>query len=290
MEMLASYLFVVAATLSTVVDVKSRDIRPADALGWSWRQSFKRFAIALMVWEWFLIIGFLEFSAFKGWMSATREWGLDARYSLWGMAAGALLGGVVAWRWHWRGWHLFIRVGALMALATEVWCDLAGVAAGGRVGLTGGTLAIGALVAVFGGFNAGIDETRARRTGAWFWVRVPLLGALAIALVLAGVFIGAMVLTSGADGGGDWLMGFGIALVVGGAFGFVAFFRFGGFQGVQHFVLRRLLARSGRLPMDASSLLDRAAQMNLLQKVGFGYRFIHALLLEYFAEQETKTP
>jgi len=134
---------------------------------------------------------------------------------------------------------------------------------------------------VLGGFTPGIDETRARRTGAWFWVRVPLLTALAVAGVFAGIFSSVVMFSGGSQE--HWLESIGISLVAGGAFGFVAFFRFGGFQGVQHFVLRQLLAQSGRFPRRARPLLEEAVRLNLLQKVGSGYRFIHALLLDHFA-------
>ena len=76
----------------------------------------------------------------------------------------------------------------------------------------------------------------------------------------------------------------GMAIAVGAMCGLVAFFRFGGFNGLQHGVLRWLLLRSGHLPPKPGQFLDRAAQLALLQKVGFGYRFIHALLLDHLAE------
>ncbi len=57
-----------------------------------------------------------------------------------------------------------------------------------------------------------------------------------------------------------------------------------GFQAyAQHRVLLWLLQRSGTLPPRYERFLDFAADHVLLQRVGGGYRFIHALLLDYFA-------
>lgn len=52
---------------------------------------------------------------------------------------------------------------------------------------------------------------------------------------------------------------------------------------IQHRVLRRQLQRAGAVPPRYECFLDFAADHVLLQRVGGGYRFIHALLLDYFA-------
>ncbi len=52
---------------------------------------------------------------------------------------------------------------------------------------------------------------------------------------------------------------------------------------IQHQVLRRQLQRAGAVPPRYERFLDFAADHVLLQRVGGGYRFIHALLLDYFA-------
>ncbi len=52
---------------------------------------------------------------------------------------------------------------------------------------------------------------------------------------------------------------------------------------IQHRVLRHELQRAGAVPPHYERFLDFAADHVLLQRVGGGYRFIHALLLDYFA-------
>ena len=49
-----------------------------------------------------------------------------------------------------------------------------------------------------------------------------------------------------------------------------------------------MLWRNGSLPWDCVSFLDYAAERILLRKVGGGYIFLHRLLLDYFADLETK--
>lgn len=53
----------------------------------------------------------------------------------------------------------------------------------------------------------------------------------------------------------------------------------------QHQLLVQALVRSGCIPSRFLTFLDFAADHVLLQRVGGGYRFIHALLLDYFADQ-----
>jgi hypothetical protein len=51
-----------------------------------------------------------------------------------------------------------------------------------------------------------------------------------------------------------------------------------------HFILRFLLWRRGKIPYSFIAFLDHAAGLVFLHKVGGGYIFIHRLLQEYFAE------
>ncbi len=280
MGTLAGYGMLIAATLSTVTDVKSRDIRPADAIGWSWRQSGRRAALATVALQWFLLIGFLEYLLLKRGAATSAEFGVDGAGFLPALAITTVVVVAVAWRWKWRGWLTVASCVTLGLLGGEVGQLLT---SGGSKGLLSATLFIGLLAAIFGGLTAGIDETRARRMGAWFWVKVPLLAALSVSMVIGVIFGGFGLAVGGWDNlSMTALMG----AITGGSLGTVAFFRFGGFQGVQHFVLRRLLQRSGRLPGNPTEFLDEAARLNLLQKVGFGYRFMHALLLDHFAARE----
>ena len=49
-------------------------------------------------------------------------------------------------------------------------------------------------------------------------------------------------------------------------------------------ILREREAKYDRNARDYARFLDHAADLIFLQKVGGGYRFIHRLLLEHFAE------
>ena len=61
----------------------------------------------------------------------------------------------------------------------------------------------------------------------------------------------------------------------------------GGFACIQHFVLRIVLYRSGKIPWNYARFLDYATERIFLQKVGGGYIFIHRLLLDHFASLES---
>lgn len=63
---------------------------------------------------------------------------------------------------------------------------------------------------------------------------------------------------------------------------------FGGFDFLQHLVLRLLLRHDGRVPWRYAQFLDQAAHQILLRKVGGGYIFIHRLLLEHLARTEQR--
>ncbi len=73
-----------------------------------------------------------------------------------------------------------------------------------------------------------------------------------------------------------WLMAYlsmGFALV----YGWLAYF--------QHGRLRRLLYDRGHIAEDYPAFLNQTAERNLLRKVGGGYTFVHALLLQYFSKR-----
>jgi len=69
----------------------------------------------------------------------------------------------------------------------------------------------------------------------------------------------------------------------------VGLLRYGGLDIIQHYILRLILIMQGHMPRDYARFLDYAVDRIFLQKVGGGYRFIHRMLLEHFANmQETE--
>jgi hypothetical protein len=59
---------------------------------------------------------------------------------------------------------------------------------------------------------------------------------------------------------------------------------YGGLDFIQHYTLRLILVIQGHTPRNYAGFLDYTVDRIFLQKVGGGYRFIHRLLLEHFAE------
>lgn len=57
----------------------------------------------------------------------------------------------------------------------------------------------------------------------------------------------------------------------------------GGLACFRHFVLRRLLWQSGKIPFNYPDFLDRAAKCILLRKAGGGYMFVHLEFQDYMA-------
>lgn len=64
--------------------------------------------------------------------------------------------------------------------------------------------------------------------------------------------------------------------------GLVGGLLYGGLAAWQHRRLLAILQEDGAMPPDYVHFLDYAAERNLLRKVGGGYMFTHALLLDYF--------
>ena len=63
----------------------------------------------------------------------------------------------------------------------------------------------------------------------------------------------------------------------------ILFLWFGGFEWLKHYVLRSVLGASGQLPLNLPRLLDHARGLNLMQRVGSAYIFVHRRLLEHLA-------
>ena len=280
------YLAMVAFSFVAPVDVRTLDIKPSDTMLWSTPQAVERFGVAMVGFNLLIFIvvggGIVVMLVSGSGSEVARMFG-----DLW-FSAGLLLGAVAGSMVGRRIWPR----GRLLAVSAA--CAV--VAFGGQLGalvsrwdFTGFTMvllecALAAFIGVFGGFASGmIDPTRARRSAVWIWLRVPLLafGVFGLLASIPGVVL--LLLDGGrAPGKGVW-EAVGTLLLAGAGVGLVAFFRFGGFNGLQHGVLRLLLVRSGVLPPRADKFFEHAAQRALMQKVGFGYRFIHALLLQHLA-------
>ncbi|MEM7030538.1 MAG: hypothetical protein AAF629_13290, partial [Chloroflexota bacterium] len=61
---------------------------------------------------------------------------------------------------------------------------------------------------------------------------------------------------------------------------------YGGLDVIRHYTLRLLLILQGHTPRNYAHFLDHATDLIFLQKVGGGYRFIHRLVLEHFADMD----
>jgi hypothetical protein len=66
-------------------------------------------------------------------------------------------------------------------------------------------------------------------------------------------------------------------------FAVIGFFRYGGLDAVQHWLIRFLMIRSGRLPTAPAAFLQYAAKLILLRRRGSNYEFIHATFLDHVA-------
>ena len=65
--------------------------------------------------------------------------------------------------------------------------------------------------------------------------------------------------------------------------------RYGVTTCIQHFNLRQILYRKGRIPWNYARFLNYASERLLMKKVGGGYVFYHRMLMEHFARRYTET-
>ena len=131
-----------------------------------------------------------------------------------------------------------------------------------------------------------IEERTEPNQGIWLsrnnCIRLGLSGGL-IGGLLWGLFVGLIVsldknLLEGLKLGlGAGLMS---VILIGGLVGL----KYGGAACIQHFNLRGILYRKGRIPKDYADFLDYASERLLMKKVGGGYVFYHRMLMEHFAQ------
>ena len=63
----------------------------------------------------------------------------------------------------------------------------------------------------------------------------------------------------------------------------VIFLWFGGLDVIKHYLLRAVLGASGQTPWNLARFLEQARGLNLMQRVGSAYIFVHRRLLEHLA-------
>jgi eukaryotic-like serine/threonine-protein kinase len=132
---------------------------------------------------------------------------------------------------------------------------------------------------ILNGLRRKIIETKSNpNQGIWLSIRNAIFGGLIVGLSF-GLGIGILTgLINGLSYGVNSLYSVGVS------FGLVGALRYGGLDVIQHYTLRLILLIQGQTPANYARFLDYAVDRIFLQKVGGGYRFIHRLLLEHFAE------
>jgi hypothetical protein len=85
---------------------------------------------------------------------------------------------------------------------------------------------------------------------------------------------------------GGLVFGLVYGLLLGLVFGLVYGLLFGLGPAFQHLMIRFWLARANCLPRQSIAFLNDTCERALLKRVGGTYRFIHRLVLDYFADQE----
>lgn len=206
----------------------------------------------------FLVRGRLPFKRIETVESLGWSWPWAALGFGTGAAVGLGLGALVAWldRWTSTPWPALLSVagGVLMMVENALLrSDL-------RLRTTPGQ---------------GVDQSR--RNGlmvAGLVIATTLiLGAVAVAVAAAVTSRQAFIPAAA------WLLW--LALFLGAGCGL----SFGFLAWLQHWRLRSILHDRGDFPDDATAFLNLAAERNLLRKVGGGYTFVHALLLDYFSRR-----
>ena len=185
--------------------------------------------------------------------------------------------------WSWPYGALGLGIGALGGLALGAlvgWLD--------RWSATPWAALLTAAGGALGAFEAGLrpGDLRLRmspgqgvaqslRSGITVMTRVMTLAGVLLALaVSAAMLIAGRTIIIAAAPWMVWLLaylGVGFAL----AFGLLAY--------LHHARLRRVLHDRGHIAEEYPAFLNQTAERNLLRKVGGGYTFVHALLLQYFS-------
>ena len=217
------------------------------------------------------LISFLTFELISGWI----DW---LQGLLYGSAAGMIFGlrsskqsnemdiqTVEAVRWSWRK---AITGGLIGGIVGSIFGILEGFI---PILLIVDVLVFGIIGVILNGLRREITETKsAPNEGIRLSIRNSIFGGFMI-----GLSIGLII----------WLNSEMTSRVIAGlSFGLMGALWYGGLDVIQHYTLRLILLIQGHTPANYARFLDYAVDRIFLQKVGGGYRFIHRLLLEHFAE------
>jgi len=152
-------------------------------------------------------------------------------------------------------------------------------------------LTAGLVGAILNGLHREIKETKSSpNQGLQLSIRNAIFGGLITATGLGMIFtFGVGVMKAGGTGinlisGISSEINSGLNLIL--IFAPIAIFWYGGLDVIQHYTLRLILVIQVHTPANYARFLDYAVDHIFLQKVGGGYRFIHRLLLEHFADMD----
>lgn len=190
----------------------------------------------------------------------------------------------LVWSWPWAG--LGLALGALAGLALGLllaavdrttavpWLVLVPVAAGLEQMVENALLRSDVRMRTAPGQGVQLSWQNGRMVGLAVGAIVAVLSLVAAGLAQAAGFAGALRASL------PWITW--AALYLGLGSGLV----YGALAARQHRQLQKQLREQGLMPEDLPRFLDYAAERNLLRKVGGGYSFVHALLLDYFSHRE----
>jgi eukaryotic-like serine/threonine-protein kinase len=190
-----------------------------------------------------------------------------------------LLADRLIWSWRKARYGLALALGTALAVGLTV--TYFGYGSRSLSDAITAALVVGAVAIPVTGLTRSmtIPQTKLPNEGVWrslhnaLWVAI----AVFVPVLLTGTVWGLVYQSSlGIGLGCGLIFGLPIALAAGLAEG--------GIAGLQHVILRVLLYRRGVMPWNYSRFLNDAADRCLLRKVGGSYIFMHALLLDYFAE------
>jgi len=190
-------------------------------------------------------------------------------------------------RWSLANARLGALLGLLAGLAVGVVLPFVGALGGDWwVPLLGFAVVGTGMGAILGGFKPHVKDSKTvPNQGIRLSLRMAFLVALNAVLIAA--------IAAAIAGAGGFVYRAAPALVVSGfyipALGYFAaifavlFLWFGGLDALKHYVLRAVLSLAGHIPWSLPRFLEQARSLNLMQRVGSAYIFVHRRLLEHLA-------